>query len=114
MKPVWLFIAPFVVSCSAPSPGGDAASSAGQPSSVDAVERKMIALLEKFDRYDYNGDGRLTRDEIRNGAREAEMHEVSARELDRAFAFYDTNRDGFISLAEANAGFRRGPEAFTS
>jgi Ca2+-binding EF-hand superfamily protein len=46
--------------------------------------------------------------------RDTELDELSPNELDRAFEFYDTNRDGRISLIEANAGLQRGPEALAS
>ncbi len=72
----------------------------------------MVGLLEKFDRFDYNGDGHLTRDEVRQGIGEAGVEGISEEEIAKAFEFYDTDRDGRISLAEANAGLARGPEAF--
>jgi Ca2+-binding EF-hand superfamily protein len=81
------------------------------PDSVDNVERKMIGLLEKFDRFDYNGDGYLSRVEIQQGVLESEVEGISAESIDRAFTFYDLDGDGRISLEEATAGLQRGPEA---
>ena len=72
----------------------------------------MVGLLEKFDRFDYNGDGYLTRKEIQQGIEETGVEGISDEEINRAFAFYDQNGDGRISLAEANAGLVRGPEDF--
>jgi len=69
------------------------------------VERKMIGFIEKFDRWDENGDGLLTIDELGEAERVAGM---PAREI---LAFYDTNRDGGISLAEAQAAYARSDDA---
>jgi len=107
------------VSCGPPAspPPASASppSSPGPPAppnrSLETIERQMIGLLEKFDRFDYNGDGFLTRKEIRDGVREAQLNEFTPNDIDRAFAFYDTNHDNRISLHEANAGLQRGPEA---
>lgn len=65
------------------------------------TQRQMIGLLEKFDRWDYNGDGRLTRDEL---APATKLSGVPAAEI---LEFYDTNGDGGITLLEAQAGYRR-------
>ena len=77
-----------------PEPGGDLQSDR---------ERKAVALLEKFDRYDDNGNGELTRTEIVNGIRFEAIASVDHAEIDRLFATYDTDRNGAISLHEANA-----------
>ncbi|MFU8892774.1 MAG: hypothetical protein ACNA8L_04010 [Luteolibacter sp.] len=65
------------------------------------IERQMIGLLEKFDRWDYNGDGRLTLDEL------GEASQASGIPAQDILAFYDTNQDGGISLAEAQAAYQR-------
>lgn len=71
----------------------------------ETTKRKMISLLEKFDRWDYNGDGYLDATELR----EADMEGgVPAAEI---IAFYDTNNDKRISLMEAKAGLSRVDEA---
>lgn len=62
---------------------------------------KMMALLEKFDRFDYNGDSRLTRKEIEQGVRESGVGGVDKKELDAAMKHYDVNRDGYITRWEA-------------
>ena len=69
------------------------------------VERKMIGLLEKFDRWDDNGDGQLDKAELATGLEGDEQK--AARIID----FYDTNRNGSISLREAQAGYSRSDEA---
>jgi Ca2+-binding EF-hand superfamily protein len=66
-------------------------------------ERKAVALLEKFDRFDDNGNGELTRPEIVNGIRFEGIHGVDHAEIDRLFSTCDSNRNGAISLPEANA-----------
>ena len=88
------------------------AACAQSPTSDATLERKMVGLLEKFDRFDYNGDGYLTKAEARQGIEEAGVEGVSEEEITKAWAFYDTDGDGRISLAEANAGRDRGPEAY--
>ena len=69
------------------------------------VKRQMIGLLEKFDRWDYNGDGQLTLSELK------EAEELSGLPAADILAFYDTGKNGRISLAEAEAGMSRHDEA---
>lgn len=69
------------------------------------VKRQMIGLLEKFDRWDYNGDGQLSLSELK------EAEELSGLPAADILAFYDTGRNGRISLAEAEAGMSRLEEA---
>lgn len=63
--------------------------------------RKMMGLLEKFDRFDYNGDGSLTRKEIDQGIREAGVVGIEPAELDAMMKHYDVNKDGRITRWEA-------------
>ena len=65
----------------------------------------MIGLLEKFDRWDYNGDGQLTLSELK------EAEELSGLPAAEILAFYDTGKNERISLAEAEAGMSRIDEA---
>jgi hypothetical protein len=69
------------------------------------VKRQMIGLLEKFDRWDYNGDGQLSLSELK------EAEELSGLPAADILAFYDTGKNGRISLAEAEAGMSRLDEA---
>jgi EF hand len=69
------------------------------------IERQMIGLLEKFDRWDENGDGRLVPSELK------ETEKLSGHQPKKVIDFYDTNRDGGISLSEAQLGFSRAAEA---
>jgi hypothetical protein len=70
-----------------------------------AVERKMIGLLEKFDLWDDNGDGELDRAELTAGLQGTD------HTAEGVISFYDTNRNGRVSLREAQAGYRRSAEA---
>lgn len=96
-------LAAFLLSCAtntSSSPGtGD---ESGDNLQTDQ-ERKVIALLEKFDRFDDDGNGQLTRAEIVNGIKFEGISGVDNAEIDRLFATYDTDRSGTISLHEANA-----------
>ena len=75
------------------------------------MQRQMVGLVAKFDRWDYNGDGLLSKKEIANGidslkGKPQQVHYDSAEVLE----FYDTNKDGMVSLAEAQDGYRRSHE----
>ena len=47
------------------------------PHSTEAHDRKRFGLLAKFDRFDYNGNGKLTRAEIEQGIRESDVGGVN-------------------------------------
>ncbi len=78
------------------------------------IERQMLGLLEKFDRWDDDGDGSLSRREIDHGiaSLKGKPQQVNYS-TDQVMEFYDTNRDGKISLAEGQAGYGRSVEAET-
>ena len=69
------------------------------------VERQMVGLLQKFDRWDENGDGYLVTSELK------QAEKISGQAPAKIIDFYDANRDGKISLLEAQAGFTRVDEA---
>lgn len=71
------------------------------PQSEIARNRKIMALQEKFDRFDYNGDGGLTLAEVRQGVKESGVTGVTDQELVRLFEHYDVNKDGSISRWES-------------
>ena len=75
------------------------------------MQRQMVGLLEKFDRWDYNGDGFLSKKEISHGidSLKGKPQQVSYTP-EEVLEFYDTNKDGKISLAEAQDGYRRSHE----
>ena len=65
------------------------------------VERQMLGLVEKFDRWDLNGDGRLTLDEL------DEASQISGYPAEEILKFYDLNGDGAITLREAQAAYSK-------
>ena len=69
------------------------------------VKRQMVGLLEKFDRWDYNGDGFLSLSELNDAER---LSGVPATEI---VSFYDTDKNGRISFKEAQSGMTREEEA---
>ena len=102
-----LLILPFLLSaCAAPS-----GTSSNSGNEREDMERKLIAFQEKFDRFDDNGDGFLTRSEVSAGLINEQVEGITTAEVPKIFAFYDTNRDNRISLRETNAGYESGPDA---
>ena len=85
---------------------------APRPDPLAERHRQMIGLVQKFDRFDYNGDGYLTRQEIANGLREEGTLSLTPAELDRVMVAYDLNHDHRISRHEAQLGADRGPIIF--
>ncbi len=69
------------------------------------VEKQMIGLLEKFDRYDLDGNGQLDAKELL--AAQASTGHAPAEIIE----FYDRDKSGTISLREAQRGFARVDEA---
>ena len=69
------------------------------------TERQMIGLLEKFDRWDENGNGELTLHELRHAKA------LSGQAPSKILKFYDVNENGGISLREAQAGYARADDA---
>lgn len=78
------------------------------------VERQMIGLLQKFDRWDDDGDGYLDQKELQDGINglKGTSRQVSYQATD-VIAFYDTNHDDKVSMSEAQAGYSRSAEAET-
>ena len=70
------------------------------PHSEAAHNRKVMALQEKFDRFDYDGNGRMSRAEIEQGIRESGVKGVTKEEIDAVMKHYDVNDDGEISRWE--------------
>lgn len=95
----WIFSLAFVACASRQDPLGPVVPE-------NEVERKMIGLLQKFDRWDDDGDGQLDLAELTAGMKEA----GAVRDPVKTMAFYDTNRNGKISLSEAQAGYSRAGE----
>ena len=114
MKPLLLslLIALLLSACSTPS-GSTSTSGNTSPSTADREDMaaKLITFQQRFDRYDDNGDGFLSRSEITNGFANDGIEKVNSNSVDLIFAFYDTNHDQRISLAEVNAGYNSRPDA---
>lgn len=79
-------------------------SCAEQPDDPKVVDRKMIGLQQKFDLLDTNGDGYLTKPEIIAGYDQLGVVNQSPETADAIIKFYDFDKDGKISLREAQSG----------
>lgn len=68
----------------------------------------MLGLIEKFDRWDYNGDGELSYREINTGIKglKGSTRAVNYRAAD-VVKYYDKNGDKNVSLREAQTGYYR-------
>jgi Ca2+-binding EF-hand superfamily protein len=71
------------------------------PHSEAAHGRKVMALQEKFDRFDYNADGKITRKEMNLGIAETGVTGVTKEDVNGMFKHYDVNNDGAISRWES-------------
>lgn len=78
-----------------------ACSHHSDPHGEAAHGRKMMGLLEKFDRFDYDGNGSLTRKEIDMGIKEASVVQLEPAEVDAMMKHYDVNKDGKVTRWEA-------------
>ncbi len=96
MKFMCLPLVVAVVSC---------AKAPGPVTPVTPVQRQMIGLLQKFDRWDENGDGHLTAAEL------GKAEKITGHPPEKIIAFYDKGGDQRISLAEAQDGLNRFQEA---
>jgi hypothetical protein len=70
-------------------------------------EKQMLGLMEKFDRWDYNGNSLLSTKEIEDGLNSLKgtSRAVTFTAAD-VVEFYDKNGDKSVSLREAQAGYR--------
>lgn len=87
-----------------------ACTSSSDPRDPDVVGRKMIGLQEKFDLVDTDGDGYLTKPEIIAGYDQLGVVEQTPEMADEIIKFYDFDKDGRISLREAQSGMVTGPD----
>ncbi len=76
-----------------------------------ARHRQMYGLVQKFDRFDDNGDGYLTRKELAQGSAASGL-KLTREKLDRVMKGYDKNGDQRISQVEAQQGADVGPDIF--
>jgi hypothetical protein len=105
MKQSVLFLTAVCVSCSSHE-------SLGPVVPKTRIERQMIGLLEKFDRWDDDGDGQLDAAELDQGiaslrGKPQQVDYNSKQVID----FYDANKNRRISMQEAQAAFQRSGEA---
>ena len=63
---------------------------------VEETEKELLALFRGID---HNGDGKLSKEELRNALRHAGLT-VPNNKLDNFFSEVDTNGDGHISFEE--------------
>lgn len=71
-------------------------------------EKQMLGLIEKFDRWDYNGNGLLNTKEIDDGLNSLKgTNRAVTFTAAEVVAFYDKNGDKAVSLREAQAGYRK-------
>ena len=85
MKFAPLFVSAFVAACS---------SHPGPVVPETKVEKQMVALLEKFDRYDLDGNGQLDAKELDQNTTGHPSREI--------LGFYDTDKSGTISLRDGS------------
>jgi hypothetical protein len=87
-----------------------AACASGTVSNIPQTksEKQMLGLMEKFDRWDYNGNGLLNTKEIDDGINSLKgtSRTVSYTAAD-VVKYYDKNGDKSVSLQEAQAGYGR-------
>lgn len=69
-------------------------------------EKQMLGLMEKFDLWDYNGDGELSAKEISSGIAtiKGTSKGVTYKAAD-VVKYYDKDEDKRVSLREAQAGY---------
>jgi hypothetical protein len=71
-------------------------------------EKQMLGLMEKFDRWDHDGNGQLSAGEIDAGVAtlKGTSREVTFDGAD-VIEHYDRNGDRTVSLREAQTGYKR-------
>ena len=69
------------------------------------TERQMIGLLQKFDRWDLDGNGKLDAAELKPASA------LSGKSVAEILAYYDVNKDGGITLREAQKGLEKKVDA---
>jgi len=99
-KPICLLLAVSFAACTSPN----------DPRNPKVVGRKMIGLQQKFDLIDTDGDGYLTKSEIIAGYDALGVVTQTPETADKIIKFYDFDKDGRISLREAQSGAVSGPD----
>lgn len=86
-------------------------SGPGPVTPENLTERQMLGLLEKFDRWDDDGDGELTAKEVDHGINRFKGTPMKVNYTGKQVVdFYDTDHSGTVSLREAQAGYHRADE----
>ncbi len=86
-------------------------SDPGPVTPENRTERQMLGLLEKFDRWDDDGDGELTAKEVDHGINRFKGTPMKVNYTGKqVVGFYDTDHSGAVSLREAQAGYHRADE----
>jgi hypothetical protein len=86
-------------------------SDPGPVTPENRTERQMLGLLEKFDRWDDDGNGELTVKEVDHGINRFKGTPTAVNYTGKqVIDFYDTDRSGTVSLKEAQAGYQRADE----
>lgn len=87
-------------------------SCATNSNNAPPIHRKMLLLVENFDRYDENGNGSLSRAELEKAVETMGPDRLTKDQCDRAMLVYDSNGDKKVSRAEASAAAANGPVLF--
>lgn len=86
-------------------------SGPGPVTPENRTERQMLGLLEKFDRWDDDGDGELTVKEVDHGINRFKGTSMKVNYTGKqVIKFYDKNGNASVSLREAQAGYGRADE----
>jgi Ca2+-binding EF-hand superfamily protein len=81
------------------------------PHDPSEVQEKMIRFQMNFDELDRDGNGLLSREELRLGMIRSGVEDPSEHQVSKVMRFYDFNRDGNITLREVQSGTVTGPDA---
>jgi Ca2+-binding EF-hand superfamily protein len=87
-------------------------SCATSSNNAPPIHRKMLLLVENFDRFDENGDGTLSRMELEKAVETMGPDRLTKEQYNRAMLVYDTNGDNKVSRAEAETAAANGPVLF--
>lgn len=103
IQPLLPTLAICLVAACSPSPGSAIPE--------NRAERQMLGFIAKFDRWDDNGDGKLSYREINAGiARLKGGSKAVTYTAADVVKYYDRNGDNAVSMSEAQAGYKRTTE----
>jgi len=84
---------------------------AGAQNGLASVEAVGDMVTEAFDKFDFDGDGSLDRDELRAGLMYFRVAALSEKQLDAVFEVMDTDRSGGIDVQEFRTWLNSGEAA---